>query len=83
MLQANSVFIVTLGIILMGYLIKKYNYVSETEGKVISRFLMHTTFPALMIISTARVKLESALALIPFLCLVARSLLGYCCLEGF
>jgi malate permease and related proteins len=74
MLQANSVFIVTLGIILMGFLIKKYNYITETEGKVISRFLMHTTFPALMIISTARVKLEAALAMIPFLCL----LLGAC-----
>jgi predicted permease len=51
MAQANATFIITLALILMGFLIKKYNFISEKEGKVLSKFLMHTTFPALMIIS--------------------------------
>lgn len=66
--QANNVFLITLGIITMGYILKRYNYISEKDGKTISRFLMHTTFPALMIISTAKVKLEPSLLLIPIFC---------------
>ncbi len=69
MLQTNSVFLITFGIIAMGFIVKKYNFITEAEGKVISRFLMHTTFPALMIISTAKVKLTPNLFLIPFLCI--------------
>jgi malate permease and related proteins len=69
MAQANATFIITLALILMGFLIKKYNFISEKEGKVLSKFLMHTTFPALMIISTAKVKLEPSLFLLPFLCI--------------
>jgi predicted permease len=69
MAQANATFIITLAFILMGFLIKKYNFISEKEGKVLSKFLMHTTFPALMIISTAKIKLEPTLFLLPFLCI--------------
>ena len=70
MLQANSVFIITFALITMGFLIKKYNFITEVEGKVISKLIMHTTFPALMIISTAKVKLQFNLMLIPLLCLL-------------
>jgi malate permease and related proteins len=63
--QANSVFITTIAIILFGFLLKKYGFITEREGKTISKFLMHTTFPALMIITTAKVKLETSLFLIP------------------
>lgn len=72
MTQTNNVFILTLAIILLGFLLKKYNYITEKEGKIISKFLMHTTFPALMIISTARVKLDASLLLIPLFCI------GFC-----
>lgn len=70
MSQTNHVFIVTISIILLGYLLKKYNFISEKEGKVISKFLMHTTFPALMIVSTSSVKLEASLILIPIFAVV-------------
>lgn len=68
--QTNSVFIITITIILVGFLLKKYNLISEQEGKTISKFLMHTTFPALMIVTMARVKLETSLILIPLFALV-------------
>jgi malate permease and related proteins len=68
--QTNSVFIITIAIILVGFLLKKYNLISEQEGKTISKFLMHTTFPALMIVTMARVKLETSLILIPIFALV-------------
>jgi predicted permease len=63
--QTNNVFVITIALILLGFLLKKYNFISEKDGKTISRFLMHTTFPALMIISTAKVKLDTSLLLIP------------------
>ena len=54
----------------MGFLIKKYGYITEKEGKILSKFLMHTTFPALMIISTSKVVIKPHLFLIPLLCIV-------------
>lgn len=70
MTQTNNVFIITLGIITLGYLIKRFEFVTEKDGKVISKFLMHTTFPALMIVSTARINFEPSLILSPLLCIV-------------
>lgn len=68
--QTNHVFVITIAIILLGYFLKKYNFISEKDGKVISKFLMHTTFPALMIVSTSKVKLEASLILIPVFAVV-------------
>lgn len=67
--QTNSVFLITLGIAIMGFLIKKFDFVTENDGKSISKFLMHTTFPALMIVSTLRIKFEPTLFLIPLICI--------------
>lgn len=68
--QTNSVFLITLGIATMGFLIKKFDFITEKDGKAISKFLMHTTFPALMIISTLRIDFEPTLFLIPLICIV-------------
>ncbi len=77
MTQTNQVFITTLVIILLGYFLKKFNFVTEKDGKVISKFLMHTTFPALMIVSTSSVKLELSLIYIPiFAVIVGLSMLS-------
>lgn len=70
MTQANNVFLITLAIITFGFFIKKLNYVTEVEGKTISKFLMHTTFPALMLVSTIRIKFESSLFMLPFFALI-------------
>ena len=67
MTQANTVFILTLSLIFLGYLIKRFDIISETEGRVLSKVLMHTTFPALMLLSMLRIKLEANLFLIPLI----------------
>lgn len=74
MTQANHVFIITLSIIALGFLLKKYGFIKEEEGKIISRFLMHTTFPALMLVSMVRVELTPSLFLLPLFCI------GFCSL---
>ncbi|WP_375447910.1 AEC family transporter [uncultured Fibrella sp.] len=64
--QANLVFLVTLCIVGLGFSLKHWGVISEQDGKVVSRLLMHTTFPALMIVSTLHVPLTAALVAIPF-----------------
>jgi len=63
--QTNTVFITALSIILVGYFLKRQNIVSEKEGKIISKLLMHTTFPALMFLTMKRVHFEFNLLLLP------------------
>jgi predicted permease len=54
-----------LSIILIGYLLKIKNIISESEGKIISKFLMHSTFPALILVTMVRVNFELNLLLLP------------------
>lgn len=63
--QVNLAFITTLAFIFTGFLLKTEGIIKEQEGKILSRLLMHTTFPALMIVSTIRIDLNFQLFLIP------------------
>lgn len=63
--QTNTVFVMALSIILIGYLLKAKNIISESEGKIISKFLMHSTFPALIFVTMVRVNFELNLLLLP------------------
>lgn len=83
MIQANQVFLITLAIISFGFFIKKFNYVTEKEGKTISKFLMHTTFPALMLVFTIRLKLEPSLFLIPLIAVGLGSVMILTALQVF
>ena len=56
--QVNLAFITTLTFIFTGFLLKSGGIIKEQEGKVLSRLLMHTTFPALMIVSTIHIDLN-------------------------
>lgn len=63
--QVNLAFITTLTFILIGFILKTGGIIKEQEGKILSRLLMHTTFPALMIVSTIHINLNFRLFLIP------------------
>jgi malate permease and related proteins len=65
--QANSVFLTTLALIAIGFTLKQLDLITEKDGKTISKFLMHTTFPALLLVSMMRIKLEPQLFLIPLM----------------
>lgn len=73
--QANNVFLITLAVIAAGYAVKKMGFITEKEGKIISKFLMHTTFPALLLVSTINIKLEPKLFLIPLITFIYGSIL--------
>ncbi|MFM7092523.1 MAG: AEC family transporter [Bacteroidota bacterium] len=63
--QINLAFISTLIYIVTGFFLKNRGIIAVNEGKVLSRLLMHTTFPALMIVSTKDIELNPTLFLIP------------------
>jgi malate permease and related proteins len=75
MLQTNQVFISTFALIAMGYLLKRFNYVSEQDGKILSKFLMHSTFPALLVLSMSKVVLDMSLLMLPFIAIITGTIM--------
>jgi malate permease and related proteins len=70
MTQSNQVFALTFAIIGFGYLLKRFNVIAEKEGKTISKLIMHSTFPAMLLLAMSGVKLEKSLILLPFIAIV-------------
>jgi malate permease and related proteins len=73
--QINQVFLLTFLVIGTGFLLKKFKIISEKEGKIISKFMLHTTFPALMFVSSASIKFNSNLLAIPLVCFFTGTLM--------
>jgi malate permease and related proteins len=74
-MESIIAFLSTLLLVLLGYFLKRRRIITETDGKVISRFLMHTTFPALLFISAYNAKITPSLFLIPATHLLVSSLM--------
>ena len=65
--QANHAFLITLSLVVFGYAIKKGGFISEKEGKILSKFVMHTTFPAIVLLLFMRLQLERQLFVLPLM----------------
>jgi malate permease and related proteins len=73
--HANHIFLITFCIITVGYIVKRLGFITEQDGKILSKFLMHTTFPALMLVSTVRLKLDTSLLAIPLMAFILGSIM--------
>jgi predicted permease len=76
----NVVFGSALAIITIGYLLKSFGFIKTSDGKAISNFLMHTTFPALVFTTMIKVDLRAELIWMPIICAVfgsVSSILGF------
>lgn len=73
--QVNLAFLSTLAFISLGFLLKKGGIIKENEGSVLSRLLMHTTFPALMVVSTISINLNPSLFLIPLFAIMVSAVM--------
>jgi malate permease and related proteins len=67
--NVNLVFVQTLCMISLGYFLKRIGIIKLEDGKSISKLLMHTTFPALMLVSTIHIDLSPKYLLIPSFCI--------------
>lgn len=76
----NVVFGSALAIISLGYILKSFGFIKTSDGKAISNFLMHTTFPALVFTTMIKVDLRAELIWMPVICVLfgsVSSILGF------
>ncbi len=73
----NLVFGSALIIIGIGYLLKSFKFIQTQDAKSISKFLMHTTFPALVFATMLKVKLAAALGWLPLIAMLFGFLSSY------
>jgi len=76
----NVVFGSALLIISIGYLLKSFGFIKAHDAKSVSKFLMHTTFPALVFSTMIQVKLSLDLIWLPIICFIfgsASSAIGF------
>jgi predicted permease len=66
----NLVFGSALIIIGIGYLLKSFKFIETKDAKSISKFLMHTTFPALIFTTMLKVELTAALGWLPLIAML-------------
>ena len=69
MTDVNFIFLISLIIIAVGYVIKKLNVISEQEGKGIAKIILNVTLPALQLYVIPQVELNIDLILLFFISL--------------
>ena len=70
MVDVNLIFILSLIIIVIGYVIKKLNIITEENGKIIVKVIFNVTLPAVILKVTSTVELNIALILLPLIVLI-------------
>ncbi|MHA1272582.1 MAG: AEC family transporter [Promethearchaeota archaeon] len=80
MSDVNLVFGLSLTIILIGYIIKKLNIVSEEEGKGIAKIILNITLPALILSVIPKIEFSFEYFYLTLICLIYS---GFILLFGF
>ncbi|WP_068676721.1 AEC family transporter [Oceanobacillus sp. Castelsardo] len=63
----NQEFLYVIAIIMLGYLLKRFNILEEKDGQIISKIIFKITFPALIFVTFNTVKIEASLIYIPII----------------
>lgn len=64
MSSVNTQFILSLLIILLGYILKRINIISEQDGESLSRIIFNITLPCLIIATFSSIRIEPSLLLL-------------------
>jgi hypothetical protein len=83
MTDPNIVFGSALCIIAIGYALKSAGFIQEQDGKSISKFLMHTTFPALVFSTMIRVNITWNLIYLPLIAMFFGMFLSFTAFHLF
>ena len=65
MTDVNITFLISLTIIVIGYLIKKVNIITEENGNIIAKIIFNITLPAVILKITSTLTFELSLILLP------------------
>ncbi len=68
--EFNYIFLKTLTIVAIGFLLKKVGVLSSEHGKSLSRIIINITLPALILQTISTIKLDFSLFLAPLICLL-------------
>jgi hypothetical protein len=68
MADVNYIFFLSLTIILLGFIIKKLNLITQENGRVIAKLIINVTLPALILSVVTNIKINITLILLPFIC---------------
>ncbi|MCE4956438.1 AEC family transporter [Macrococcoides caseolyticum] len=58
-------FMTVIGLIVLGYLLKRLNYIKESDGRVIAVLVMNVTLPSLIIVTLSGMKIDTSLLMLP------------------
>ena len=77
----NFIFLKTLSVVAIGFLLKKAGVLTIEHGKALSRIIFNITLPALILQTVSNIELDFSLFLAPLICLFHS--LGVSVLSGF
>ncbi|WP_077624034.1 AEC family transporter [Sediminibacillus massiliensis] len=63
----NQQFLYSISIIILGYLLKRFDIVREREGEGLTRIVLNVTLPCLLIVSFSEIALDPSLFLLVFI----------------
>ena len=70
MADVNTVFLISLTIIAIGYILKKTNVLTEENGEVIARIIFNLTLPAVILKITTTITFDITLILLPLITII-------------
>jgi predicted permease len=70
MTDVNYIFLLSLTIIAIGFLLKKFNIISEENGKTIAKLVFNITLPALILSVISSIEITPSLGLITLISLI-------------
>ncbi|MBD3255638.1 MAG: AEC family transporter [Candidatus Lokiarchaeota archaeon] len=70
MVDVNYVFLLSLSIIVIGFIIKKLNIITESNGKILAKIILNVTLPALILNVVSKLKINLTLIFLPIISLI-------------
>ncbi|GAG97273.1 unnamed protein product, partial [marine sediment metagenome] len=70
MTDVNVIFLLSISIVAIGYLVKKLNILKETDGDTIAKIIFNITLPAVILQVTTTIQFEFSLVLLPLISVV-------------
>lgn len=65
MADVNYIFLLSLAIIVIGYIVKKLKIITEENGKIVAKIIFNITLPAVILKITSRIEFKVSLILLP------------------
>ncbi|MHA1681947.1 MAG: AEC family transporter [Promethearchaeota archaeon] len=66
MTDVNSQFLISLSVMILGYVLKRFKVLSESDGKTLSRVIFYITLPGTMLNTLPRIELDLSMLFMPF-----------------